>query len=143
MSSAYIPQDLRRRVAEQSRHRCGYCLSSEAIVGMAMTIDHLIPESLGGPTEEGNLWLACSTCNSRKADRISARDPQTDEIAPLFNPRAQDWGEHFAWSDTGTHLLGKTATGRATVDALQLNRVVLLEGRRSWVKVGWHPPSDE
>ena len=43
-------------------YRCGYCLTSEAIVGMTMEIDHIIPESLGGPTEEEKLWLACSLC---------------------------------------------------------------------------------
>ncbi|MCP4655480.1 MAG: HNH endonuclease [bacterium] len=142
MSSTYIPQELRRRVARQSRYRCGYCLSSEKIVGMTMTIDHLIPESLGGPTEEENLWLACSACNGRKGSRISARDPQTGEVAPFFNPREQSWDQHFEWSDTDTHILGKTPTGRVTVNALHLNRKSLVEGRRSWVKVGWHPPSD-
>lgn len=73
MSSSYIPQELRRRVARQSRYRCGYCLSSEKIVGMTMTIDYLIPESLGGPTEEENLWLACSACNGRKQQDLGAR----------------------------------------------------------------------
>lgn len=29
MSESYIPLDLRRRVSEQARHRCGYCLTSE------------------------------------------------------------------------------------------------------------------
>jgi hypothetical protein len=109
---------------------------------MTMTIDHLIPESLGGPTAEANLWLACSGCNGRKGNRISARDPQTGEEAPFFNPREQAWNEHFAWSDAGTHILGITPTGRVTVKALQLNRKALVEGRRSWVKVGWHPPRD-
>ena len=142
MSSAYIPQELRRRVARQGRYRCGYCMSSEKIVGMTMTVDHLIPESLGGPTEEENLWLACSACNGRKGNRISARDPQTGEIASFFNQRTGSWDQHFEWSDTGTHVLGKTSTGRVTVNALQLNRKALVEGRRSWVKVGWHPPSD-
>ncbi len=142
MSLSYISRELRRRVARQGQYRCGYCLSSEKIVGMAMTMDHLIPESLGGRTEEENLWLACSMCNGHKGNRISARDPLTGEMAPFFNPRTQSWNHHFGWSDTGTHILGRTATGRVTVNALQLNRKALVEGRRSWVKVGWHPPSD-
>jgi 5-methylcytosine-specific restriction endonuclease McrA len=100
MSSSYIPRDLRRRVARQSLYHCGYCLSAEKIVGMTMTMDHLIPESLGGPTEEENLWLACSACNGRKGDRISARDPETGEMTPFFNPRTQSWDQHFEWSDS-------------------------------------------
>ncbi len=117
-------------------------MTSEKIVGMTMTIDHLIPVSLGGPTEEENLWLACSACNGRKSNRISARDPETGEMAPFFNPRTQSWSQHFEWSDSGTQVLGKTSIGRVTVNALQLNRTALVEGRKSWVKVGWHPPSD-
>ena len=87
-----------------------------------MTIDHLTPQSLGGPTEEENLWLACSACNGRKGNRISAPDPQTGGDRVVFNPRTGSWDQHFEWSDTGTHVLGKTATGRVTVKALQLNR---------------------
>ncbi|HEY3227585.1 MAG TPA: hypothetical protein VGJ87_00105 [Roseiflexaceae bacterium] len=59
---------------------------------------------------------------------------------PLFNPRAQRWDEHFAWSDDGTQILGLTAIGRATIVALQLNRPLLVSARRRWVLVGWHPP---
>ena len=63
MSGTHIPQQLRDRIALEARHRCGYCLTAEAIVGTPMELDHLIPESLGGLTEEENLWLACSLCN--------------------------------------------------------------------------------
>jgi hypothetical protein len=47
MSKTYVSQQLRERVSAQARFRCGYCLSSEAIVGTPMEIEHLIPESLG------------------------------------------------------------------------------------------------
>jgi hypothetical protein len=33
MSTAYIPNALRERIAQQAKYRCGYCLSAEAIVG--------------------------------------------------------------------------------------------------------------
>ncbi len=67
MSRSRIPKALRAKVAAQARYRCGYCLTSESIVGTPMELDHLIPESLGGATEENNLWLACSLCNDAKA----------------------------------------------------------------------------
>jgi 5-methylcytosine-specific restriction endonuclease McrA len=72
MSSVYISKELYRRVAQDAGHRCGYCLSAEAVTGMPLTIEHLIPQSLGGPTEVGNLWLACWSCNLAKGARISA-----------------------------------------------------------------------
>ena len=142
MSKTYIPKALRLRVATQANHRCGYCLTAEDISGMPMEIDHLMPESLYGATEEDNLWLACSQCNKHKSHRITAIDPQTDEMVLLFNPRAQDWNEHFTWTEDGVQIIGLTPTGRATVDGLQLNRSSQLKARRRWVKVGWHPPQD-
>jgi hypothetical protein len=142
MSQSYIPKALRERVAAQAHHRCGYCLTAEAVVGTPMEIDHLIPEVLGGVTEEDNLWLACPLCNDQKSSRIAALDPVTGELARLFDPRRQVWGEHFQWSPEGDRIIGQTPTGRATVAALNLNRPVLVLARRAWVQVGWHPPRD-
>jgi len=142
MTHVYIPRELRNRVAEQARHRCGYCLTPAALIGAPLEIEHLIPISLGGLTAEENLWLACSFCNNLKGNRIAARDPISGEIVPLFNPRRQVWAEHFAWSDEGTHILGLTKTGRATVLALSLNRSSLVFTRTVWIEVGLHPPQD-
>lgn len=105
-----------------------------------MEIDHLVPERRGGATVEENLWLACPLCNGHKADRISAPDPVSGQDVPLFNPRREVWREHFAWVDRGARVLGVTALGRATVEALKLNRPALVRARRRWVEVGWHPP---
>lgn len=142
MSQAYVAKELRDRVAAQARYRCGYCLTAQAIVGTPMEIDHLLPESLDGLTEETNLWLACSLCNSHKSNRIAGKDPETDKIVRLFNPRQQIWAEHFRWTEQGDEIIGLTSTGRAAVFALQLNRPSLVEARRLWVLVGWHPPMD-
>jgi hypothetical protein len=60
MSRSYISKALRARIGDQARHRCDYCPTQEAIVGMPMELDHLVPEALGGHTVEGNLWLARS-----------------------------------------------------------------------------------
>ncbi|MBC8447685.1 MAG: HNH endonuclease, partial [Chloroflexi bacterium] len=94
----------------------------------------------GGLTEEDNLWLACSLCNENKGIRTVALDPLTGEMAPLFNPRRQVWQEHFAWIAEGDRIIGLTAIGRATVIALNLNRLSLVKARQVWVAAGWHPP---
>jgi len=142
MSRSRISRALRAKVAAQARHRCGYCLTAEAIVGTPMELDHLIPEALGGLSAEDNLWLACSLCNDSKGCRIAAEDPSTGEVVRLFNPRHQDWHEHFAWSENGSVITGQTPVGRATVVALSLNRPTLVVARRAWIAVGWHPPND-
>ena len=80
MSRTHIPKALREQVSAQARQRCGYCLTAEAIVGTPMEIDHIIPRALAGPTNEDNLWLACSLCNDHKGDQIAATDPLTGEL---------------------------------------------------------------
>jgi HNH endonuclease len=142
MSRTYVPVELRERVRAAARHRCGYCLSAELFSGIPMEIDHLIPESVGGPTEEDNLWLACGLCNEHRGNRTAATDKITGEVVRLFDPRHQTWADHFRWSDTGDVIIGLTPIGRATVEALQLNRAVRVDARRNWVSVGWHPPRD-
>lgn len=80
MSGRYISRELRLRIGEEARHRCGYCLTQEAIVGAPMEIDHIVPQALGGQTVVENLWLACSLCNDHKGDRVAARDPDSGQI---------------------------------------------------------------
>jgi 5-methylcytosine-specific restriction endonuclease McrA len=106
------------------------------------SLQNLGIKSLGGLTEEDNLWLACSLCNDHKGNRIVALDVLTDQIVPLFNPRRQSWSEHFAWTAEGDRIFGLTAIGRATVVALNLNRPTLVQARQAWVVAGWHPPKD-
>ena len=107
-----------------------------------MEIDHIVLQSLGGLTEEENLWLACSLCNDHKSDRFAALDPLTGDVVRLFNPRNQVWREHFVWAEAGDRMVGLTPEGRATVVALNLNRPSLVGARQAWVSVGWHPPKD-
>ena len=142
MTSARIPTALRQRVAEAARFRCGYCLTSQRIIGPLLEIDHYIPEARGGTSDEENLWLACPMCNSHKSDRIDAIDPETGVTVPIFNPRQEQWAIHFEWVEGGTVIRGKTSVGRATVAALQMNHPDIVAARRLWVEVGWHPPED-
>lgn len=142
MSKSYIPVDLRRQVAEEGRYRCGYCLTAQRIIGRPMVIDHLIPESQGGPTARENLWIACRRCNEFKGSQTQAVDPHTKKSVPLFNPRQQSWWVHFAWSGDGAEIIGLTAVGRATIGALRLNNPEIVAARSLWVQAGWHPPHD-
>jgi hypothetical protein len=138
--SSYVSAELRRQVRSDAGERCGYCLSSERLLGIAHEVEHLIPESAGGKTERDNLWLACRRCNSFKADRCFAKDPLTDQAVPLFDPRRQVWSDHCRWSLDGTRIIGLTPSGRATVEALQLNQPLIVMTRELWVRAGVHPP---
>jgi hypothetical protein len=66
-----------------------------------------------------SLWHARPDCNSFKGPNLTGMDPQTNQIVPLFNPRSQNWGDHFALS--GAEIVGQTTQGRATVRLLRMN----------------------
>ena len=137
---AGLPPRLRRFVTVRAKNRCEYCLSPAQQTGIPMTIDHIIPRVRGGVSEADNLCLACSRCNGRKRDLTHAYDFVTHRRVQLFHPRRQRWARHFHWSEDGTRLLGRTACGRATVEALQMNHPDIIRARENWVIVGWHPP---
>jgi hypothetical protein len=142
MSRPHIPAELRERIVAAARNRCGYCLSDGTIIGMGLQLDHLQPFADGGATIEENLWLACADCNRFRQDRTVVPDPLTQAMVRFFNPRLDAWDRHFVWLLDGLLVLGTTPTGRATVAALRLNRSILVQARRKWIEVGWHPPRD-
>jgi len=133
-----IPVSLRRFVIQRANNRCEYCGISQ--VGQVATfhIDHIIPSVAGGETKEENLALACVSCSLRKGSRQNLKDLETEEIVLIFNPRQQRWMEHFIWD--GVRVVGLTATGRATSQALDFNRPTMLAIRTEEVLLGRHPP---
>lgn len=143
MPREYMPVAVERRVREAAKNRCGYCLSPQRLVMARLEIEHIVPVSKGGSSDEMNLWLSCPLCNGAKGDRFSARDPESESIVPLFNPRIQRWPDHFRWSDDGIRIVGLTNIGRATVAALHLDDDPdALLVRSCWIEAGWHPPAD-
>ena len=105
-------------------------------------IEHMIPKVAGGETARTNLWLSCPSCNRFKGVKVDAIDPETQIVVSLFNPRTQKWFEHFEWSEDGTHIIGRTAIGRATIEALKLNHPWWIECRTEWVLREDFPPTE-
>lgn len=103
-------------------------------------IDHIVPVTDGGATIEENLALACVSCSLRKGARRMAADPSGIGKVPLFHPRSDVWGDHFQWQDE--RIVEKSATGRATVNLLKMNRPLALAIRREERILGRHPPRD-
>jgi hypothetical protein len=71
------------------------------------------------------------------------RNPVSGEMVSLYNPRKQQWQEHFTWNDEYTLIVGLTPTGRATVETLKLNREGLINLRRLLYSIGEHPPVEQ
>ena len=139
--SVCVPAALRARVRERFGNLCAYCRSAQRLTVVTFEIEHIVPQAVGGETRFENLCLACPSCNRYKAVRQEAVDPETGEQVPLFHPLRDDWGEHFSWLEDGALLQGLTPQGRATVNALKMNRPQLVRVRRLWVKLGEHPPN--
>jgi hypothetical protein len=107
------------------------------------TIDHIVPLAQGGTDNLDNLALACFHCNRKKADKTTAPDPESGQTVSLFNPRTSAWREHFAWAAAGLRIIGLTAIGRATVLALDMNRLWAVNIRAADRSVGRHPPAQD
>jgi hypothetical protein len=128
-------------VIQRANNRCEYCGISQ--IGQVATfhIDHVIPVVAGGETTAENLALACVSCSLRKGARQQLEDLETGEVVYIFNPRQQRWNAHFAWN--GVEAIGLTAIGRATLQALDLNRLTMLAIRAEEELRGRHPPPED
>jgi hypothetical protein len=138
--SAYISVELQRQIRSHFADCCAYCRTAEALTVTTFEFEHIVPLARGGETIFENLCLACPSCNRYKAVRQTATDPTTQTEVPLFHPQQQSWSDHFEWDEEATEIVGLTPTGRATVDALKINRPQLVRVRRMWVRMGEHPP---
>jgi hypothetical protein len=132
-----IPAKLRSEVIHRAHGRCEYCRISQAGQEAVFHIDHVHPVACGGPTELSNLALACVSCSLRKGAKLTACDPRSGDQAPLFHPRAHRWQDHFRWS--GFRIIGRSATGRATVELLRMNREIALSIRAEEARLGRRP----
>ena len=90
-----------------------------------------------GVAQASHLALACVSCSPRKGAKVSAFDPQSGETVPLFHPRRDLWNHHFRWG--ALEIIGISATGRATVEALVMNRSITLGIRREEALRVRHP----
>ena len=83
----------RRNVARRDHYICQYCGDQPG--WEAITIDHVVPRSQGGPTSWQNCVAACVACNGRKADRTPEqagmrlrKAPSRPAWKPLFSARS-------------------------------------------------------
>lgn len=130
----------RREVIRRAKGFCEYCCSDSKFADSPFDIDHIIPESEDGKSELENLALACHGCNLFKSNKQNFFDSFSDKEVRLFNPRIDSWNKPFAWKSGFSEIVGLTATKRATVEALKLNREGLVNQRKMLYTAGKHPP---
>jgi len=133
----------RQQIEARANGVCEYCKSPVQYAVQSFECEHIIPVTLGGNTTLGNLAFACGGCNRCKSINIVGIDPDNGQAAPLFHPRQQQWHNHFIWNENFMLIIGITATGRATVKALRLNRPGVINLRRILLMASEHPPKEE
>jgi hypothetical protein len=126
---------LRPSVRERAQGRCEYCLLPEEADFTHHEVDHIVAEQHGGKTALENLAYACFDCNKYKGPNIGSIDPDTGERTWLFNPRTQQWDEHFLLEKDGV-VIGLTAEGRATARLLHINDPERVQDRLALLAIG-------
>ncbi|MBO0699512.1 MAG: HNH endonuclease [Zavarzinella sp.] len=134
-----MKRSVRTSVRRRAGHRCEYCRLHETDQPLlSFHVEHIIAKKHHGSDDPANLAWACLECNLGKSSNLSGRDPATGRVVRLFNPRRQRWGRHFEWD--GARLVGRTPSGRATVDVLNINASHRVDLRRLLILGGVFPP---
>lgn len=63
--NSIVKHELRKSLCNKYGGKCSYCGTP---VGMAGTVDHYMPQALGGTNDRENLRWCCIECNRDKAD---------------------------------------------------------------------------
>ena len=101
-------------------------------------IDHIIAVRHKGKANRENLAYACTECNRNKGADFGTIDHITGEVIFLFNPRQQNWKDHFRFE--GARIVGVTPTGNATIELLHLNADHRLLEREMLIAADRYPP---
>jgi hypothetical protein len=127
---------LRDEVGRRAGYRWEYCGYPEAASSTPLEVDHIVPEAKGGLSTLDNLALCCRGCDLHKHIKTEAVDPVTGVTVLLFSPRRQQRSEHFLLDRMTGMIHGSTPTGRATVEALDLNATHALATRSLSIRLG-------
>lgn len=135
--STYVPSAIRRQVIERADNRCEYCRIPQLTALFTFEMEHIIAEKHGGSTSLENLALACSCCNRAKGTDLGSIDPETKQLTPFFNPRTQNWHEHFTLTDAT--IIPITPEGRVTTIILQFNHPDRVQERKQLIAIAQYP----
>lgn len=132
-----ISRAVKKLVIARAGNRCEYCRVPEYLSAFDYHIEHIIGIQHGGPSEHENLAYCCSSCNWKKGPNIGTVLEYGGPLMPLYNPRTQNWFDHFK-AENG-HIKPLTPIGEATVKLLELNQPSKVEERNLMELAGFFP----
>jgi hypothetical protein len=133
-----VPTKTREQVRRRALFRCEYCLIPESYHPLPrFHIEHIFSKKHGGRTEPFNLALACPECNRKKGTIIGSRKHPEGEFIRLFNPRTDEWSEHFEFNWAIIHP--KTDIGEITSKMLGFNDDFRIAFREYLMLLGVYP----
>ncbi len=133
-----LSRQVRRAVFKRAGRCCEYCRVGEGREPVLFQVDHIIAKKHGGTDYIDNLCVSCADCNRYKGDNVAAIDPLTNDATRLFNPRQQNWQDHF-FINPDASLSGNTPEGRATALVLRMNESLRIEQRFDERLLGNYP----
>jgi len=68
----------KKEIFRRDKYRCQYCGAS----GPTLTVDHVVPQRLGGESTWDNLVTACAKCNHKKGGQTLEQSGLTLETVP-------------------------------------------------------------
>jgi hypothetical protein len=137
--SEQVPKALKLKVAQRAKYCCEYCLVPEAFLATTFHADHIRSLKHDGQTSMNNLAYACPHCNQNKGSDIATFvGDSDDEVVRFFNPRKDNWHEHF--ETLHGIIFPKTIIGKATLNILDFNQPDRLIFRQALSNIGVYPP---
>jgi hypothetical protein len=134
---SYFSKNTRRFIISRAGNRCEYCRVLDYLVGFEYHIEHIIAEQHGGTNVLSNLAYACSYCNWKKGPNISTILSLGGELIPLFNPRTQNWFDHF--EVRRGEILPLSTIGEGTIKLLDFNQLSRIDARFEMMLAGCYP----
>ncbi len=126
--SHYLSNKLKELVPKRANFRCEYCRLSAEFSYFPFHIEHIISLKHGGKTISLNLAYACPLCNIKKGSDIATFLNNPDVLIRFFNPRIDNWNDHFNIEETGL-IAAKTPIGEATIKIFNfITPIQLLNG---------------
>jgi hypothetical protein len=127
----------KQHVAERAGFKCEYCLLPEKVSFYTFHVDHIRSLKHFDSSLLKNLAYCCPECNHFKGTDIATFLNSSDSLIRFFNPRTDDWDEHFELNDGA--ISGITPIGIATENIFKFNETDRLIFRRQLISLSQYP----